>query len=157
MKLVAQVVLEDPGIDVLLSPGGGATGKIAEDRAAALIDLAKGSEKLIVPIWQASIRSQPGYDQLLEGGLPVFTDYAAACKAVALLANNYDALRKAPLEVGSPERVQLSPAGREEVIRALSKEGYLSEPEVKGIMAAAGIEIPTSVLLSYPPYRTIRI
>ena len=134
-------VAADPNIDVVLIPTGGGVGKVGVQRARAMIDVAAGTNKLIVPIWQGTTREQPGYDALQEAGLPVQTDYSVVCRALGQLVRHRQrvadaAAAKAPLPMPAPALLARITALRKHPATALN------EPEVKDLLAAAGIAIP---------------
>lgn len=143
---VAQAIVDDPGVDVVLAPMGGAVGDAAAARANALIDVARATRKLLVPIWQATVHDQAGYRALVQARLPVFTDHAAACLALSRLVA-WQAAR--PVGAGSaPTQPALSPSAAGLIEAALAVEDrFLHEPEVKAILAAAGIAVPEGVRL----------
>lgn len=144
------IMANDPNIDVLLSPMGGAVGPIAQGRGEALTRAAQESGKLIVPIWQSSTVSQPGYQALQDAAMPVLTEYDIACRCVAALVENagraleQQAERAARQDAGGGAAL---PADALRLIAAHLPVGaaMLAEPVVKSILAAAGIKVPAGV------------
>ena len=139
-------VATDPNIDVVLIPTGGGVGKVGEQRARAMIDVAENTDKLIVPIWQGTTRDQPGYDALLAAGLPVQTDYQVVCAALGQLVRQR--LRASAPAVG-PAGPALAPpvSARLAEIRK-GQAAALNETEAKELFAAAGITVPARLLIA---------
>lgn len=83
-----ELILEDPGIGVLLCPIPAASPKLTEAVVAAVVSVAAGATIPILPIWLGPFRRDLGYDDLWAAGLPVFHSIRKAVLAArALLAH----------------------------------------------------------------------
>lgn len=148
LAAATQAVIDDPQVDVLLAPMAAAVGEQGLARAQALIEVCANSGKLLIPIWQATVHNQLGYRALVEAGVPVFTDHAAACRALARLVRWHG--RRAEADVATAAPAQSLPREALALIEAGAKvqAQYLNEPEVKAVFAAAGIAVPRALRLA---------
>ncbi len=136
-------MLADPAIDVLIVPMGGAVGAAGAQRAAALIEAAGRTDKLLAPIWQGTTREQPGYEALIAAGLPVMTDYAVLVAALGKLVCHASRTQRAHHTATRLPDAALAQLRQAAASPALS----LSEPAVKALFTASGIAVPASCLL----------
>lgn len=142
-------MLADPAIDMVLVPMGGGVGKVGSARARVLIEVAGKTGKLVVPIWQGTTREQPGYDAMLAAGLPAMTDYALPVSALGRLVR-HRLKCEAGRAIQDPETsAVLLPAEAIRVIEVARSGSAVSfsEPEVKAILSAAGIAVPSAVAI----------
>jgi acetate---CoA ligase (ADP-forming) len=139
---IAEVVLKDPKVDILISPMGGAVGATAAGRAHALTEIARQSSKLVVPIWQATSRNQVAFDEFVASGLPVFTDYVGATRAISYLAR-YQENQRTALEPKAVDRVETTKELLSLIDSMVTPQvRALNEIEVKKILSCAGVNVP---------------
>jgi acyl-CoA synthetase (NDP forming) len=141
-----ETMLADSAIDAVLVPMGGGVNKVGSGRAEALINAAARTSKLLVPIWQGATREQPGYDALINSGLPVMTDYAILTAALGHLVRHR--LRCAATPQATPAAdTRLPPAARQRLLDVRAgAQTALSEPEVKALFTLAGLNVPGASL-----------
>jgi acyl-CoA synthetase (NDP forming) len=150
------VMLDDPDIDVLIVPMGGAVGANGASRAAALIEAGSATDKLLVPIWQGTTQDQPGYQALLQSELPVMTDYALAVSVIGKLVWQRRLVgprAPSPGLIASSGRSDFGLEQLESILR--NRSGGMSEPEVKSIFRRVGISVPEAVVLKVKDGRAI--
>lgn len=126
-----ELLLKDPNVDIVVS--GQAAGQYAEQTGIDLAEMAKASDKPLIPFWTGRDVNADGLRRLREANLPVFEQADAAFRAVkasvdyaAFLRERDIAASGAPIEALSPEN-----AGSIDALTALKAEPAISLAQVE--------------------------
>ena len=139
-----RILLEAPEVDALLvmhAPTAVASGEAA---AAAVIEAARGSRRVVLTSWLGREAARAPRRRFAEAGIPTYDTPGQAVGAFLHLVQHrgtLDSLMETPPSVPDEFAVDLERA-RKALERALAGGGgWLTEPEAKDVLAAYGVPI----------------
>ena len=126
------IVAADPNIDVIVVGITGAIGKASDDLADDVYHWAKTGSKPIIATWNSYKTDDPGFQRLVESGVPVFRSFRNCFAAMRAYAD-YQAWRKTM-------RVRPSLAGPF-TGGALDRPGVVAGEAATRMLTAAGVTL----------------
>ncbi len=86
-RAVLDLMLADPGTDVLLAPITGVFPGMSDALADDLIEVHRRGTTPVVAVWTSPLRDDPAHRALCEAGVPLFHSYGAAVRGIRALVD----------------------------------------------------------------------
>src|SRR4051794_33142075 len=147
-RKILDVILADKNVDIVVIPITGAVVQFSEPFTRDIIAAAQSTTKPIFVVWGAPAGTDDTYyKRLLDGGLPVFRNFANCVKAVQAYADywSFAARYRSPF---ADARTAPSPAAKKarRLLEGLESGEALSEWYAKQLLRAYGIKTSKDVL-----------
>jgi acyl-CoA synthetase (NDP forming) len=141
---VVQCFLDEPAYDVVVATSTPHPPSHTEERAHALVRLAKETAKPLIHLWLAGGQAEHGVRILRESNIPVATNMDALLRAIQGLSL-IRRLRDERL-TGKGARSGPSLGKKPPSLHSAGAEATLAEPAAKALLRDAGIRIPPGKL-----------
>ncbi len=129
---VLDIIAADPNIDVIVVGITGAIGKASDDLADDVFQWARTASKPVIATWNSYKTDDPGFQRLVESGVPVFRSFRN-CFAAMRSYGDYQAWRKT-------RRVRPSLAAPL-AAPMLDRPGVVSGEETSALLTGAGVPL----------------
>ncbi|WP_024849349.1 bifunctional acetate--CoA ligase family protein/GNAT family N-acetyltransferase [Aminobacter sp. J41] len=154
-RTAVELVVADPGVDVLLvmnCPTGMASSADAAAAVASLAEKGMIHSKPVLSCWLGQATARKGREILQAAGVASYETPAAAAAAVAYLtrwSQSQQAVRRVPAAAGEAATDRAAALA---IFRQVAAEGrtMLTEPEAKAVAAAYGILVPETLVAHTP-------
>jgi acyl-CoA synthetase (NDP forming) len=143
-RVVLELVLADPNVDILLAPITGVFPGMSDALAKDLIELHQQARatggKPVVVAWTSPIRDDPAYRSLCEAGVPLFHSFGGAVRGIkALVGFSHFTHRYRSPFADVPRRPSRVAAGARALLAGRGGSGALDEVGAKQLLAGYGI------------------
>jgi acyl-CoA synthetase (NDP forming) len=147
-RKILDVILADKNVDALVIPITGAVVQFSEPFTRDIIEAARASTKPVFVVWGAPAGTDDTYyKRLLDGGLPVFRNFANCVKAVRAYSDYWSfAARYRPPFADAPTTPSPAAKKARKLLEGLAPGEALSEWHAKQLLRAYGIKSSKDVL-----------
>ncbi|SFP69996.1 acetate--CoA ligase family protein [Amycolatopsis rubida] len=132
---VLELIAADPNVDLLVVGVTGAVGTMSDNMAADLRAFAADAPCPVVATWNSSKVDEPGFDDLVAAGIPLFRSFRNCFGALRAWRDYHR--RRPDLRVRHTDPAPLSAASD----TALGRGGVLPPFSARDLLAAAGIPL----------------
>ncbi len=147
-RKILDVIIADKNVDIVVIPITGAVAVFSEPFTRDIIEAAKSSAKPVFVVWGAPAGTDDTYyKRMLDGGLPVFRNFANCVKAVKAYVDywTFAARYRSPF-ADAPNAPSAAAKKARKLLDGLAPGEALSEWHAKQLLRAYGIKTPKDVL-----------